>query len=322
MKKRIVIFLSFAFGISWLIAMVIFLTGKLENSPVLIPNTGITLAVVLLSSGYMWGPALANILTRMVTDAGWQDLFLRPQIKSQWRHLLAGWFLPGILCIFGAILFFLIFPSFYDSGLSFLDEQLVNMGAENQLSPIQFALLQTFSALLISAPINALATFGEEFGWRAFLLPELLPLGKRKALIFSSVIWGIWHWPVVIMGHNYGLNYPGYPWMGLLATIWFTVSVGIVFGWLSLKGRSVWPAVLAHGALNGLAGIGMLFLKDPSPMLLGPTPAGIIGCIPFTILSILILFKIEDKGTLNSTSKCNFESVREISCGKISASLT
>ena len=296
-KKRIVILLSFAFGISWFIGMVIFLTGKLENSPELIPNTGITLAVVLLSSGYMWGPAIANILTRMVTDTGWQDLYLRPQIKSQWWYLLAGWFLPGILSVIGAIIFFLVFPGFYDSNLSFLNDQLGALGTENQFSPIQFAFLQTSLALLISAPLNAFATFGEEFGWRAFLLPELTPLGKRKALIISSVIWGIWHWPVVLMGHNYGLSYPGFPWLGLLATVWFTVSIGIVFGWLSLKGRSVWPAVLAHGALNGLASIGVLFLNSPSPMLLGPTPAGIIGCIPFTIFSIFILLKTKDEET-------------------------
>lgn len=300
-KKRITIFLSFAFGVSWLIALVIFLTGKLENSPELIPNTGITLAVVLLSSGYMWGPAIANILTRMVTGTGWKDLYLRPQIKSQWRYLLAGWFLPGILSIFGALIFFLVFPRLYDSNLSFLNEQLAAMGAENQFSPMQFALLQTFIALIISAPLNTLATFGEEFGWRAFLLPELLPLGKRKALIISSVIWGIWHWPIIAMGHNYGLDYPGFPWLGLLAAVWFTVSIGIIFGWLSLKGRSVWPAVLAHGALNGLAGIGALFLKDTSPMLLGPTPAGIIGCIPFTIVSILILINLNGKQTKAQT---------------------
>lgn len=298
-KKRITIFLSFAFGISWLTGLVIFLTGKLEHSPELIPNSGITLALVLLSSGYMWGPATAHILTRLVTKTGWKDLFLRPHIKQQWWYFLAGWFLPGILSILGTIIFFLIFPTYFDSNLSLLNEQLAMVGTESKISPMQFALLQTLSALLISAPVNALATFGEEFGWRAYLLPELLPLGRRKALIISSVIWGIWHWPVIAMGHNYGLDYPGFPWIGFLATIWFTVSIGIVFGWLSLKGRSVWPAVLAHGALNGLASIGVLFLNNPSPMLLGPTPAGVIGCIPFTILSAIILFIIADEGKIS-----------------------
>ncbi len=41
-KKRVIIFLAFAFGIAWLTALVIFLTGGIVNSPVLDPNTGIT----------------------------------------------------------------------------------------------------------------------------------------------------------------------------------------------------------------------------------------------------------------------------------------
>jgi len=293
-KKRLYIFLAFAFGLSWLIAAIIFITGGLTNSLELIPNTGITLAVVLLASGYMWGPAAAHVLTRIVTKSGWKNLYLKPLIKKQWPYLLAGWFLPGILTIIGTVLFFLFFPSFFDNKLSFVTEQLIALELSANLTPFQFAAIQTLSALLISSPINAIATFGEEFGWRAFLLPELAPLGSRKALIFSSIIWGIWHWPIIIMGHNYGLNYPGFPWLGLIATVWLTLSVGIFFVWLSIKGKSVWPAVLAHGALNGLASIGLLFQKTPTPMILGPTPAGIIGCIPFTILSLFILIHIKN----------------------------
>jgi len=296
-KKRLYVFLAFAFGLSWLIAAIIFLTGGLTNSLELIPNTGITLALVLLASGYMWGPAAAHVLTRVVTKSGWKNLYLRPFIKKQWPYLLAGWFLPGILTIIGTVLFFLFFPNFFDNKLSFITEQLTTLGISANLTPLQFAAIQTLSALLISSPINAIATFGEEFGWRAFLLPELAPLGNRKALILSSIIWGIWHWPIIIMGHNYGLNYPGYPWLGLIATMWLTLSVGIFFGWLSIKGKSVWPAVLAHGALNGLASIGLLFQNTSTPMILGPTPAGIIGCIPFTILSIFILIHIKDDKT-------------------------
>lgn len=98
-----------------------------------------------------------------------------------------------------------------------------------------------------------------------------------------------------MMGHNYGLGYPGFPWLGLLVTLWFTLSVGIFFGWLALKAESVWPAVFAHGALNGIAAIGLLFIKEPFSMLLGPSPAGLIGCLPFTIVSLIILLKIKEK---------------------------
>jgi len=290
-KKRIVIFLSTAFGFSWVIGLAIFLTGGLSGSPELIPNSGITLAIILLASGYMWGPALAHVLTRFVTGAGWKNLYLKPSIKQRWRFLLAGWFLPGILTIFGTVLFFFCFPGLFDGRISLVKEQMAAIGAPAAISPAIFVFIQTLFALFISAPLNIAATFGEEFGWRAFLLPELMPLGKRKALLLSSIIWGVWHWPVVLMGHNYGLSYAGYPWLGLIATLWFTISAGVFFGWLSLEGKSVWPAVLAHGSLNGLASIGSLFLTSQPPLLLGPTPAGIIGCLPFTIISIIILLK-------------------------------
>jgi membrane protease YdiL (CAAX protease family) len=292
-KKKIAIFLGFAFGISWLFGLAVFLNGGIANSPELAPNSGITLALILTASGYMWGPALAHILTRLVTRSGWKNLYLKPQIKSSWKYLIAGWFIPGLLTITGAILFFLILPGQYDPALTLIITQLESTGST--MSPLLVIILQTLFALVISAPINAPATFGEEFGWRGFLLPELLPLGKRNALLVSSAIWGVWHWPMILMGHNYGLNYWGYPWLGLAATIWFTLSIGIYIGWLSLKGKSIWPAVLAHGALNGLASIGILFMKGEPPMLLGPSPAGIISCLPFTILSIWVLWKMRDE---------------------------
>jgi uncharacterized protein len=291
-KKHITIFLIFAFSISWLIGLTIFLTGQLENSPELIPNSGITLAFVLTATGYMWGPAIAHILTRLVTRAGWKDLFLKPHFKSAWKFLLAGWFIPGLLTILGAALYFAIIPSQFDPQLTMITDQLRSTGS--QISPVSVIISQTAIALFISAPINAIATFGEEFGWRAFLLPALLPLGKRKALIISSIIWGVWHWPVVYMGHNYGLDYAGYPWLGLILTVWFTLSIGIYFGWLSIKGRSVWPAVLAHGSLNGLAAIGMLFLQGTPRPTLGPSPAGLIGVLPFTLLSAWILIRLKE----------------------------
>jgi len=291
-KKRITIFLVFAFAISWLFGLIIFLTGQVMNSPELIPGTGITLALVLTATGYMWGPALAHLLTRLVTRAGWQGVFLRPHIKNTWKTLLIGWFAPGLLTILGSALYFVFQPSQFDTSLTIITNQLQSVGSK--ISPTLVIISQTLFALIISAPINALATFGEEFGWRGFLLPALLPMGKRKALIISSLIWGVWHWPVILMGHNYGLDYPLYPWIGLLLTVWFTLSIGIFFGWLSIKGKSIWPAVLAHGSLNGLASIGMLFIQGTPRLLLGPSPAGIISMLPFTFISIWILVRIEE----------------------------
>ena len=92
--KRLGIFLALAFGLAWIIGLVIFLTGGLVNSPVLVPQLQLTLAVVLLAVGYMWAPALAHVLTRLLTREGWQDTWLRPHFKRGWRYWLAAWVVP------------------------------------------------------------------------------------------------------------------------------------------------------------------------------------------------------------------------------------
>lgn len=294
-KKRLYIFLGIAFAISWVSALVIVLTGGLENSPVLVQGSNITLAVVLLSSIYMWGPALANILTRMITKEGWENLLVKPMLKESWLYWLLGWFGPGILSIIGMLVFFLLFPAYYDADMTILQAQLAAAGTDIEAVNLQSMIItQVLTALVISPLLNFTATFGEELGWRGYLLPKLESIGKRKALLFSSIIWGVWHWPVIWMGYNYGTEYWGYPWMGLLSMVWFTLSVGIFFGWLSQKGKSVWPAVVAHGALNGIASLGLLFIKESYPTLLGPTPVGIIGGLAFTLVSLVILLKTKD----------------------------
>jgi len=77
----------------------------------------------------------------------------------------------------------------------------------------------------------------------------------------------------------------------LAVTVCFTLAIGVYIGWLSLKGGSVWPAVLAHGSLNGMASVGMLFLSKPPNLVFGPSPAGLIGLVPFALVSGWILWK-------------------------------
>jgi len=302
LDKRVGIFIIIAFGISWLTALVIYLTGGLVDSRELISGTGITVAIVLLSTLYMWGPAAANLLTRRVTGQGWQNMMLRPAIKKNWKYWLVAWFGTAGLTLVGTVIYFLLFPNHFDPSLSVLKDQMEAAGVltENiNLSAI--ILIQTAAAIFYAPVLNALPTFGEEFGWRAYLLPQLAEFGKRKALLLSGVFWGIWHWPVILMGHNYGLEYIGYPFTGLAVMVWFTLTVGIFFGWLSHKSGSVWPAVIAHGALNGIAGIGLLFVRSGFSPLLGPSPAGLVGGIPFTIAAALILLLAkEDENVLSA----------------------
>jgi len=81
MNKKPIVFLIFAFGISWLTGLGIFLTGGLAGSPELVQNTGITLALILSASMYMWGPAIAHLLTRLILKEGFREAYLQPNLK-------------------------------------------------------------------------------------------------------------------------------------------------------------------------------------------------------------------------------------------------
>jgi len=284
--RRIVIFLGFAFGIAWIAGLVIYLTGGLVNSPQLVP--GLSLALVLMATVYMWAPAMGNILTRLITREGWKDVGLRPNFKKGWRYWLAGWFLPVILILPGAALFFAIFPQYFDAGLSQVRSLIASVPGLSSISPWTFVIIQLAGGALISPIANSLATFGEEFGWRGYLLPKLMPLGGRKAMLLIGIIWGIWHWPVIFMGYEYGFKYPGHPWVGPLLFIWVTFGLGIFLGWLTLRARSIWPAVIGHAAINGIAGAAILVTTGQPNPLLGPLPVGIIGSLGFALVAIAL----------------------------------
>src|SRR5512137_1092294 len=102
--RRIILFLGFAFGIAWITGLIIYLNGGLTNSPQIAP--GVSLALVLIAAIYMGAPALGNILTRLITREGWNNMGLRPNFKRGWPYWLAGWFLPAIMTLAGAALFF------------------------------------------------------------------------------------------------------------------------------------------------------------------------------------------------------------------------
>ena len=50
--------------------------------------------------------------------------------------------------------------------------------------------------VLILATTFALA---EEIGIRGYLLPKLLPLGRKRALLVSGLVWATWHMPLIFL---------------------------------------------------------------------------------------------------------------------------
>lgn len=112
---------------------------------------------------------------------------------------------------------------------------------------LSFSILMT---ALVHSPvvilISCITAFGEEIGWRGFLWPMMRKRFKfLPAAGYLGSIWILYHLPFIFSG-DYG-SLSGLP-AFLIAIVGFTLFVGV----LTDRSRSVWPAILSHGAWNAL----------------------------------------------------------------------
>ncbi len=284
-KEKIVAFISIEFGLVILCTLPLFLLHAEPTSPLML----------LTSIIFMFLPALTTLIVKRLThDKG--GLFLQLNIRKAWKQYLLAAFIPGVLEVIGVVLYFFIFPSHFDLSLTYAAQLLALNGQTVELPQLSLPLVIGIGMLLIlAAPlviVNHAAAFGEEIGWRGFLLPLLMDeLGVRKAVLLNGVLWGIAHAPLVCFGLNYTGDYPGAPWTGILMMVLFATSIGIFLSYLTLKSRSIFPACIAHGAINAIREAPLLICLDTYNVLLGPKPSGLIGMTGFLVLGAIILVK-------------------------------
>lgn len=135
-------------------------------------------------------------------------------------------------------------------GLSGFKAQMAQLPGLDQI-PLIVAVIGYLVIMALGSLINMTVAFGEEIGWRGWLLTSLRPLGTWPALLIVGAIWGLWHAPLILLGYNFAR--PDIT--GLAFMVGGCIMLGILFGWLRLRTGSVWPAVAAHAALNGSAGM-------------------------------------------------------------------
>ncbi len=294
--KRIFIYLAFAFGIPWTVALVISLSNLMATNP--------AQAVALANIFFISTPWLGNIAARRITREGWGDLRLRPNLKRGWRFFLAAWLLPVLATLVGGTAFYLLFPQSFDPNLGAVRKLVENVPAAAALDSWVILLSAAINIITVTALINMVVSMGEEFGWRAYLLPKLVDrfVGSgytdcsRKAALLTGLIHGIWHWPLILMSMRI---LPGVTFLTPIVYLVFTCAMSVLLSWVALRSRSAWPAALGHGTVNAASALPGFLLKGTAIQLIGPDPTGLIGGIGYTILALVLLFNrkafIEDK---------------------------
>lgn len=264
-RKGIVSFLVICFGLTWSIEGVAILAG------LRIPSAGGASAMhpagALIIAGAMWFPCLAAFLTaRFVTREGLAIANIR--FGPLRPYVVSGLSVPALFLV-TYVLTAVLCRSAPDWRFAhFLEAN----GVDPSTAPPPAVLVGgLFLASTFLAPfINAVFGFGEELGWRGYLLPKLLPLGKAKSYLILGVVWGLWHAPLILIG----FNYPGHPILGILAMIGLTTSLGIYLNEQTLRHRSSVLAGWIHGAFNCQAyGVWRILFPDVDPLIGGFTGA-------------------------------------------------
>jgi membrane protease YdiL (CAAX protease family) len=303
-EKRVYIFYGITFGLAYLLVLVLYLNGGLISETELF--SGYRLATVITTI-YLVLPAIGHILTRLITKEGWHNLYLKPKLGSSWKYWLLAWLGVPLLIAFGALVFFLILPDFFDPELGHVAVSVLNRGIalENLAVSLSTLLLwETLQKIALAPILNLPTSFGSEFGWRGYLQPKLMELGPRKALLITGASWGLFLAPLVSMGYTYGyfdINYYGAPLSGMIMIILACTYMGVVFGWLAYRGGSIWPAMIGYSMITGIAEVALLVSKGVPPLLLGPTVNGILGGAGFVVATILIL--TIDKATVSPNKR-------------------
>jgi uncharacterized protein len=151
-------------------------------------------------------------------------------------------------------------------------------------SPLVFA-----GATVAVVALASIEAIGEELGWRGFLLPRLADLGRVRAGLLGGLLWAVWHAPLIYIA---GAYHGG---AGPLYMVTFTVTIvamGFFANELRMASGSSWPAVLFHGAHNGiLFQFGVLAVGSTGLLAGIGEESGIVPMTLYSLVAVWIVFR-------------------------------
>lgn len=286
---RIFMYLAIVFGVYytlWLVACVLSEDGGKT-----------VFSILQFPLVFMGTPALAVFITRKFTKDK-TKLSFNLKIWKNKRALLFSAIIPTMAVFVGAVIFFFIFPRDLDLSATYISENFADFGAP---SDIQLTVPLLLAIGLIICVISSIcvpswfAALGEDIGWQGYLLPLLckkMPI--KTAVILTGALWGLGHAPLIYSGMNYGLNYAGAPYGGIIMMILFCITVGIWMSYLTIKTNNCMYAAVIHGAVNIIGEAPVFVSLSTRSTLLGPSPAGIIGMSVLLIGAVFLIFKMPE----------------------------
>jgi len=280
-REKILLFVVLSFFYSWILLLFFHLAGGQWGQFPLTHIVGVL---------YMFGPAAAALTAqRAFGDKLFTPFGISFKIN---RWFVAAWLIPVVLALLStAIAVYLPFASFStDPGVIvehiarlIPDQQIDMIDQQIEQLPIHPAPMLLLQGLLGGITINAVAAFGEELGWRGFLLRELRFVNFWRSNLIIGILWGLWHTPLILLGHNY----PSNPILGVLMMVALTVLMSPILSYVTIRARSVIAAAILHGTFNAMAGVALVFVSGGSDLTVGLT--GLSGILALILANILLI---------------------------------
>lgn len=223
MNKKVVIFLTFTFGLTWLmwwlLAFIKHDNSQIFNNPLLF---------VLFSIGGS-APTIASYISIKFSDRDFKGF---NKTVWKWRINILYYFFC-IVCVLGVrYISIAIYGFIYNPIWADINSQLLS------LLPL----------IIIMIPLGGI----EEFGWRGLLLPELNKKFKLPtAALIVGLIWSLWHLPLFFIN---GLSHYHSDFLEFLISV---TGLGLVLAWLYNKTNSIFICVLFHALYNASTSIGL-----------------------------------------------------------------
>ncbi len=285
--KILVIYLLISFIPFWIIIPVL---NSACGEPIFASENTTTVAYAIGVFG-MLIPSVAHFITRIVTKEGFKNSYLGLNFKGNAKYYVASVVIKVIEAVIGALFLWRTLAGDLSFGEAFVFDRI-----DERVGTL---LIQISASIIIFFP-----AFGEEWGWRGYMMPKLTELmGRPAAIVVGGILWGLWHAPLTIAGHNFGVDYDFYPWGGILFMCVYCILMNALLTLFTEKTGSIYPASFCHMINNNLNPAVFLSLWCSQEFVGKVTTITLFDLAPITltlsgitaVISFIILIKTDHK---------------------------
>lgn len=227
-RNQVFIFIASVLAVSWSFEAFIIVNGGVRNFG---PFWIVTLMCI---------PGVLSLALRFMLKSGFGDVGFR---AGKGRYYIYAIAVPLLLALI---------VGFISAIFDIREFSPISLGQLGKITPVLLSVLG----------LGLIGAFGEELGWRGFLLPKMMNGGFKTPYLACGLVWASWHLPLIAFGGFYQTDNA---WLMALIYGLGIIAMSFVFSELRMRSGSVWIAAIVHAAHN-------FFFQFAAPALLLTLP--------------------------------------------------